>query len=123
MVFSAEASPPPPAPTTLSIVSDDNQSGLTGETLADPFVVEVHDQYGDPISGVTVTITVLGDDGVLSTETTTTDANGRAEITLTLGTEPGGYTVEVGVEGVAETATFTVVAELLEFDLSPPGRF
>ena len=37
------------------------------------------------------------------------------------GTEPGGYTVEVGVEGVAETATFTVVAELLEFDLSLPA--
>ena len=120
VVFSAEASPPPPAPTTLSIVSDDNQTGLTGETLADPFVVEVLDQYGDPISGVTVTVTVLGDDGVLSTETTMTDANGRAEITLTLATEPGGYTVEVGVEGVAETATFTVVAELLEFDLSLP---
>ena len=121
VIFSAEASLPPPAPAMLSIVSDDNQTGLTGETLADPFVVEVLDQYGDPISGVTVTITVLGDDGVLSTETTTTDANGRAEITLTLGTEPGGYTVEVGVEGVAETATFNVVAELLEFDLSLPA--
>ena len=121
VVFSAEASLPPPAPTMLSIVSDDNQTGLTGETLADPFVVEVLDQYGDPISGVTVTFTVLGDDGVLSTETTTTDANGRAEITLTLGTEPGGYTVEVGVEGIAETVTFNVVAEFLEFDLSLPA--
>ena len=119
-VFSAEASLPPPAPTTLSIISDDSQSGLTGETLADPFVVEVHDQYGNPIEGVTVTFTVVGDDGVLSTETTMTDANGRAETTLTLGTEPGGYTVEVSVEGVAETATFNVVAELLEFDLSLP---
>ena len=108
VVFSAEASLPPPAPTTLSIVSDDSQTGLTGETLADPFVVEVHDQYGDPIEGVTVTFTVVGDDGVLSTETTMTDANGRAETTLTLGTEPGGYTVEVGVEGVTGTATFNV---------------
>ena len=33
---------------------------------------------------------------------------------------PAANTVEVGVEGVAETATFTVVAELLEFDLSLP---
>ena len=117
-IFNAEGTLPPPIPTTLSIVSDDNQTGLTGETLADPFVVDVHDQYGDPIEGVMVTFTVLGGDGVLSTETTTTDANGRAEITLTLGTEPGGYTVEVGVKGVAETAIFNVVAELLEFDLS-----
>ena len=119
-IFNAEAALPPPEPTNLAIISGDNQTGLTGEPLTNPFVVEVRDQYGDPMAGVTVTFAVLGDDGVLSTETTTTDANGRAEITLTLGTEPGGYTVEVGVEGVAETATFTVVAELLEFDLSLP---
>ena len=119
-IFNAEAALPPPEPTNLAIISGDNQTGLTGEPLTNPFVVEVRDQYGDPMAGVTVTVTVLGDDGVLSTETTTTDANGRAEITLTLGTEPGGYTVEVGVEGVAETATFNVVAELLEFDLSLP---
>ena len=120
-IFNAEAALPPPEPTNLAIISGDNQTGLTGEPLTNPFVVEVRDQYGDPMAGVTVTFAVLGDDGVLSTETTMTDANGRAEITLTLGTEPGGYTVEVGVEGVTETATFTVVAELLEFDLSLPA--
>ena len=119
-IFNAEGTLPPPIPTTLSIVSDDNQTGLTGETLADPFVVDVHDQYGDPIEGVMVTFTVLGGDGVLSTETTMTDANGRAEITLTLGAEPGEYTVEVSVEGVAETVTFNAIAELLQFDLSLP---
>ena len=120
-IFNAEGTLPPPTPTTLSIVSDDNQTGLTGETLADPFVVDVHDQYGDPIEGVMVTFTLLTGDGALSTETPTTDANGQAETTLTLGNEPGEYTLEVSVEGIAQTVTFNVIAELLQFDLSLPA--
>ena len=117
-IFNAEASLPPPTPTAPSIISSENQEGLTGEPLVDPLVVEVHDQYGDPLEGVTVTFTVIAGDGMLSATTVATDPSGQAEITLTLGTKPGGYTVEVGVEGVAETAIFNVVAELLEFDLS-----
>ena len=120
-IFNAEGTLPPPIPTTLSIVSDDNQTGLTGETLADPFVVDVHDQYGDPIEGVMVTFTLLTGDGALSTETPTTDANGQAETTLTLGNEPGEYTLEVSVEGITQTVTFNVIAELLQFDLSLPA--
>ena len=57
--FSAEASLPPPVPTTVSILSGDNQNGLTGEPLMNPFVVEVRDQYDDPIEDVTVTFAVI----------------------------------------------------------------
>ena len=49
------------------------------------------------------------------------DANGLAQSTLTLGSEPGTNTVDVSVEGITETATFNAVAELLEFDLSLPS--
>ena len=120
-IFNAEAALPPPEPTNLAIISGDNQTGLTGEPLTNPFVVEVRDQYGDPMAGVTVTFAVSEGDGALSTGAATTDANGRAESTLTLGVDPGGYTVEASVEGVAETVTFNVVAEFLEFDLSLPA--
>ena len=118
VVFNAEGTHLPLTPTSLSIVSGINQTGLTGDTLMDPFVVEIRDQFADLIEGVTVTFTVLTGGGVLSAESAMTDANGRAESTLTLGTAPGEYTVEVAVEGVTETVTFTVLAELLEFDLS-----
>ena len=118
VIFSAGASLPPPMPTTLSIVSGENQEGLTGEPLADPLVVEVHDQYGNPMEGVSVTFVLLTDGGSLSAATVTTDSNGRAESTLTLGDEPDTNTVEVSIEGIAETVTFNAVAELLEFDLS-----
>ena len=120
-IFNAEATLPPPTPTTLSVVSGQNQEGLTSEMLADPFVVQVHDQYGNPISGVPVTFTVLGDDDMLTATTVTTDANGQATNTLTLGNDSGTVTVEVGVEGIAETATFNAVAKLLQFDLSLPA--
>ena len=118
VVFSAEATLPPPTPTTLSILSGGNQSGLTGEALANPFVTEVRDQHGDPMEGATVTFTVLTGSGTLSTETVMTDANGRAESTLILGTDPGTVTVQASVEGIAQTWTFNAIAELLEFNLS-----
>ena len=120
-IFNAKATLSPPAPTTPSIVSGEDQNGLTGETLMDPFVVQVHDQYDDPMEGVTVTFTIVGGDGVLSATTVATDANGQAETTLTLGTEPGPNIIEASVEGVAKTVTFTVVAQLLKFDLSLPA--
>ena len=48
--------------------------------------------------------------GTLSATSTTTDANGRAESTLTLGTSAGTNTVQVSVQGIAQTATFTAEA-------------
>ena len=119
--FSAEASLSPPVPTVLSIVSGDNQNGLTGEALANPFVVEVRDQYDAPIAGVTVTFAVSEGGGALSATTATTNADGRAESTLTLGSDPGANTVEVSVEGITEATIFNAVAELLEFDLTLPS--
>ena len=121
VVFRAEATPPPPIPTTLEYVSGDNQSGLTGETLMQPFVVEVHDQYDDPMEGVTVTFVVSIGGGSLSDTSVDSDVNGLARSTLTLGNDPVTNIVEVSVKGIAETVTFHAVAELLEFDLALPS--
>ena len=120
-VFSAKATLPPPAPTTLSIVAGDNQEAVIGEVLTNSFVVEVRDQYGDPMAGVTVTFAVSEGGSSLSATTGMTDANGRAESTLTLGSDPGANTVEVSVEGITEATIFNAIAELLEFDLSVPS--
>ena len=119
-VFSAETTPPPPIPTTLEHVSGNNQSGLTGEALMQPFIVEVHDQYDDPMEGVTVTFVVIGG-GSLSDTSVDSDVNGLARSTLTLGNDPVTNIVKVSVEGIAETVTFRAVAELLEFDLTLPS--
>ena len=109
-VFSAEASLPPPIPSTLSIVSGENQNGLTGEELENPFVVEVRDQYYDPMEGVTVTFTISAGGGSLSVTTSMTNANGQAESTLTLGTDAGTNTVTASVEGITRTEMFSAEA-------------
>ena len=118
VTFTAEAISP-----TLRSISGDNQIATVGTTLANPFVVEVHDGTGNPLVGVGVSFVVRTGGGTLSTGTTTTDANGQAASTLRLGTEPGTNTVEVNAEGIAEIVTFRAVAELLDFDLSLSAGF
>ena len=89
---------------TLLKISGVNQEGPPGAVLEQPLVVEVQDERGVAFEGVPVTFTVTSGGGTLSTQTTMTDSNGRAESTLTLGPNPGTNTVEATVTGIEETA-------------------
>ena len=73
-------------------------------------IVEVRDGEGELFAGVPVTFTVTSGGGTLSTTSTTTDIDGRAESTLTLGAD-GENTVSASVEGISETVTFSDVPE------------
>ncbi len=73
-------------------------------------VVEVRDSEGQLFAGVPVTFTVTSGGGTLSTTSTTTNTDGRAESTLTLGSD-GENTVSASVEGISETITFSDVPE------------
>ena len=99
-------------PQTLVKISGDNQQGLTNAQLNNPFVVETRDQDGNVLVGVPVTFTVTAGNGKLSgkftVENTTTNANGRAQSTLTLGPNPGTSTVAVSITG-SEPVTFNAV--------------
>ena len=96
-------------------------AGAPGAALGQPLVVEVRDQYGDLLPDAAVTFTVTAGDGQLSgrftVEHATTDADGRAELLLTLGPNPGPNIVGVSLGG-RELVTFaaqgvgTGVAEL-----------
>ena len=86
-----------PHPKTLTKLSGDNQKGLPDSTLAEPFVVSVLDQNGDPFYGATVTFEVTAGGGFLSTTTATTGENGLAAATLNLGRNPGRNTVTARV--------------------------
>ena len=61
-------------------------------------------------AGVPVTFAITGGGGTLSATSTTTDANGQAASTLTLGNSAGTNTVQVSVQGIAQTETFTAEA-------------
>ena len=112
-----------PRPSALEIISGDGQQGAPGAALTRLLVVEVRDQYGNLLPDAAVTFTVTAGEGQLSgrftVEHITTDADGRAELILTLGPQPGQNIVGVTLGG-HELATFTAegvgtaVAELEE---------
>ena len=109
---------------TIMKVSGDDQLALPGATLAHPLVVEVRDQSGNPLSDAQVTFTITTGDGKLSgrfsVEQTTTNANGRAESILTLGTNPGANIVEVTIAG-REPVTFNATSIGTPITLSEDG--
>ena len=64
---------------------------------------------------------LLGGDGTLSIRTTTTDANGRAQSTLTLGPNFGINIVSVSATGIPFSVTFHATADIPEFLWSIPS--
>ena len=110
-------------PPALLKISGDNQKGITDAALEDPFVVEVQDANGSAFAGVPVMFVVTTGSGTLSTTRTTTDANGRAESTLTLGPNPETNTISVSAAGIAELATFHAISDLpfIRYILSIPA--
>ena len=92
-------------------ISGNNQRRTPGGTLANPFVVEVQDENGLALAGVTVTFAVVAGGGTLSTTSTTTDVDGRAQSTLTLGPNLGKNTVEVSADGIEGLVTFHAISD------------
>ena len=113
ITFSATATAIVLVATTLVKVSGDNQTGGVSTALPNPFVVEVRDQNGDGLSGVTVTFVVTVGGGTLSDTSVTTGADGRASSTLTLGSTAGTNTARASVSGISTTRTFRGTAEAL----------
>ncbi len=100
--------------------SGDDQQGAAGAALSEPFVVEVSDQSGSPLAGAEVTFAVTAGGGTLSIEATTTDADGRAAATLTLGSQAGTNTVQASVGGL-EPVTFTATGTAVPRTLDKPS--
>ncbi len=107
-------------PRILGKVSGDDQEGLAGVALAQPFVVSVLDHNDLPYVGGAVTFAVTGGEGILSVKTVTTDSSGRASSTLTLGRSSGINTVTVTVADL-EPEIFTAVAEATSSDFDGDG--
>ena len=96
-------------------ISGDNQNGVPFTPLSQPFVVEAQAANGSVFEGISVVFAVTAGDGTLSITRTTTDSNGRAQSTLTLGPHPGANTVSVSAAGVEQPVTFYAIS-----DTEPP---
>ena len=107
----------PPEPTTLQYISGNQQSGLIESTLAEPFVVQVYDQYADPMKDITVTFAIIQGAASLSHESVDTDEEGIAQSMLTLGGIPTTAVIEASIAEIAQSVTFEAVSTILQFDL------
>jgi len=97
----------PSTPASLSLASGAQQSAVVGSALGTPVAFKVVDQNGAPMEGVDVTLVLTGG-GSVSANVVTTDANGLASVTWTLGTTAGADTLSASVAalpGVVVAAT------------------
>jgi adhesin/invasin len=114
-MFSALAQAVPAA--SVEYTSGTNQSGLVGSTLAQPLVVTVRDANKQPVQGFTVGFAVVAGGGQLSVSTASTDAQGRASTSLTLGAAAGTNTVTASAAGLTGSpVTFNASALPLPAD-------
>lgn len=107
-IFTLRAEQPAPQDTTITKVSGDNQTGSPGDTLPEPYRVQVLREDGTPVSGLEVAWSVQSGGGALLQDTTTTDSFGETENTAVLpDTTNTTQTVLVEVAGEGSTVTFS----------------
>ena len=106
-------------PMLLEKVTGDDQTGNTDTSLLDPFIVVVKDQKDNPIAGISVTFRLISGDGKFSDLTPTTDSNGQATTTFTLGLTAGISLIEASVDGISDKPIFTATATTLVVSITP----
>ncbi len=100
----------PPAPTQAVAVSGGGQTGTVGQPLPAPLVVQVNDQFGEPMAGVPVTFAVTTGSGSVSGGGST-GSNGQVSGTWTLGTAAGtDHRVTATVPGSSLSVMFSARA-------------
>jgi len=129
ILFSIEIPEDLTTPASFLEVSGDAQSAIIGSILPAPFVVQVIDRAGDPVTDHPVTFTVQqsrGTGAVVQADpgqggsrqiVVETEGGGLAEAFLQLGSEPGIHTVTASAvviedeRAVTRTVTFTATAQ------------
>ncbi len=112
--FTAEALPG--SPDRIVIVAGNGQQNGVNTTL-NPLVVQVLDQYDNPVSGENVNFAIISSTGgtLLSSNPAVTDANGRAQAVIVLGLQAGEYRVSASMAA----GTVTSVEFVLQGDPGP----
>ena len=105
-----ETTQPPSTASNIEMASGDGQIGIVGQQLANPLVVLVTDQNGDPVEGVSVSWDAQGA-GSVSPATSETGSDGHASVTRVLGPEPGEQATTASVSGLeGSPVTFSATA-------------
>ena len=104
--------PVTPTPATVQVVSGGGQRAVQGLSLVDPVVVRILDGQGQPLAGEDVTFAPAAGHGTTDPASATTDSDGQAATSWTLGPDPGNQTLTL----TATAATASVVAIALDLE-------
>lgn len=108
------------AAASVNSISGAAQSAVVGSQFGQALIVEVEDEFGNPVPNVPVTFTApsQGASATFPSSTVMTGANGQAGITPSANGTAGAYVISASVPGVGKAATFPLV-NLLESDIGP----
>ena len=100
----------PGAPALVTVDDGTPQSTTVGTGFSAPLALTVTDAFGNPLSGIAVTLTVPGSgaSATLATTSTTTDAFGRISIGATANGVAGSYLVTANIAGIGSPTTFAL---------------
>ncbi|MEP6574153.1 MAG: Ig-like domain-containing protein [Gemmatimonadota bacterium] len=85
-------------PMQLSLLTPDTVGGDAGGVADSAIVVQLHDGFGNPVGGGTLTLQAVG--GGTAPATVLTDSLGHASVTWSLGGVPGINTLTIGYTGL-----------------------
>jgi hypothetical protein len=88
------------SPASVNLVAGNNQSEPPNTLLPQSLVVSVEDQYGNLVSGATVSFTDNSAGGTLSSSSVITTANGQASVTYITPSQAGTVTVTASISGL-----------------------
>jgi hypothetical protein len=97
----------PPVPSGVTAVSGNDQFATVGTRAANPLVVLVVDNNGNPFGNTPVSWKITTGGGTLADTASTSNASGYASMTYTAGTNPGQATIVATVSQIW-TTSFTV---------------
>jgi hypothetical protein len=89
------------APTAFVKSSGDLQTGVLSQPVPEAIVVQLQDEFGNGVTGQTVTFVVTSGGGTVSSETATTGASGLASTIWTMGSTAGEATLTATATGLA----------------------
>jgi adhesin/invasin len=100
-----------PVPASLTLLSGDGQRAPAGRRVAQPVTVQVVSRSGRPIEGVPVRFVLEEGAGRAEPQADSSDAQGIARASWTLGGFPGRQALSVTAEGVTTPTVVTAEAE------------
>ena len=109
-IVSARTSADTGGPSTVSVLNGNGQTGEVGTPLEQPLRVKVKNSQGQGVEGATVTWSVSGGGGSVSSATSRTDDSGYAEVTRVLGVVVGQNRTSAFVSGLTPVE-FTSTAQ------------